>query len=70
MGSNPELHYLEHVQNTSISKHCFKFAKAPRFLQHKRTYPSPHQVLPIFTIKPNPSIDLELAALASATGLR
>jgi hypothetical protein len=31
MNNNPELHYLDHVQNTSMGKNCFKFAKAPRF---------------------------------------
>jgi len=34
---NPELHYLDHIQNTSISKYTSQFAKAPRFQPNKTT---------------------------------
>ena len=45
---NPELHYLDHLQNNSISKNCSRFGKSTRFKKSSALYPSPHTAKPNF----------------------
>jgi len=38
MHQNPEIDYINHVQNTSLSKQASKFGKAKRFREPRKTY--------------------------------